>query len=47
MGDFQNITGLKYVKSYLQKAIELDRISHAYIFSADQGCGKRTMAMAL
>ncbi len=46
MGDFQNITGLKYVKSYLQKAIELDRISHAYIFSADQGCGKRTMAMA-
>lgn len=46
MGDFQHITGLKYVKSYLQKAIELNRISHAYIFSAEKGCGKRTMAKA-
>lgn len=46
MADFNSITGLDYVKDYLQRALRLRRVSHAYIFSADEGCGKKTMAEA-
>ncbi len=43
---FQDIVGLPHVKGYLQKAIELNRVSHGYIFSGEAGSGKKTLAEA-
>lgn len=46
MASFKEIVGMPHVKGYLQKAIELNRISHAYIFSGEAGSGKRLLADA-
>ncbi len=46
MDNFKEIIGMPHVKGYLQKAIELNRISHGYILCAEEGCGKKVLADA-
>lgn len=46
MAGFQNILGHKKAVEALQNAILLDKISHAYIFNGEDGCGKKTLAEA-
>lgn len=41
---FADLYGQKHVKITLQKAIELDRMAHAYIFCGPRGTGKTTTA---
>lgn len=46
MKDFSQIIGNGKVIEHLQNAIELNKVSHAYILSGDRGCGKKTIASA-
>ncbi len=46
MKDFSQIIGNGKVIAHLQNAIELNKVSHAYILSGDKGCGKKTIASA-
>ena len=41
---FENITGHKKIKDQLKNLIENDKLSHAYIFSGEDGIGKTTVA---
>ncbi len=41
---FSNIIGHKDVVEHLQSALEMNKVSHAYILNGEKGCGKRTMA---
>lgn len=41
---FDDIIGHGDVVEHLKNAMELDKISHAYIFNGEKGCGKRTLA---
>lgn len=51
MAYFRDILGEEAIKEHLQKAIHLDKVSHAYIFHGEKGSGKKmcakTFAMAL
>lgn len=47
MGNFQDIIGHANIIEFLQKAIKSDKISHAYVFNGEKGCGKRKIADAL
>lgn len=44
MNSFSEILGHEKVKEHLQSAIELNKISHAYIFNGEKGSGKKTLA---
>lgn len=44
MGSFKDIIGHGNVISFLQKSIEMDKLSHAYIISGEKGCGKKKIA---
>ena len=44
MSNFADIYGHKKVKEHLQSAIELSKVSHAYIFDGGLGSGKKTLA---
>ncbi len=44
MGNFQNIIGHGNVIEFLQKSIEKNKVSHAYIISGEKGCGKKKIA---
>lgn len=44
MERFAQIYGHDRIKEHLQKAIELGKVSHAYIFNGSLGAGKKTMA---
>lgn len=46
MGNFQNIIGHGNIIQYLQKTIEADKVSHAYILDGEKGCGKKKLADA-
>ena len=41
---FSDIVGQEQVKEQLGRAIEYDRVSHAYIICGEKGCGKKTAA---
>ncbi len=41
---FEDIIGHEDVIAHMKRAIELDRVSHAYILSGPEGCGKKTLA---
>lgn len=41
---FQDVVGQKHIITILKNAIDLDRISHAYVFSGLRGIGKTTIA---
>jgi DNA polymerase-3 subunit gamma/tau len=44
---FEDIIGQEHVTTTLENAITAKRISHAYIFSGQRGCGKTTTARIL
>lgn len=46
MLDFNQIIGHKQIKQHLKKAVVMDKISHAYIFSGEDGTGKNMLAEA-
>jgi len=44
MRTFADIYGHDKIKEHLQKSIELNKVSHAYIFNGGLGAGKKTVA---
>ncbi len=42
--EYKQIIEQKHVKSYLQKAVQNDRIAHSLIFEGEEGMGKKTIA---
>ena len=46
MAGFKDIAGHEKIKEHLHKAIETDRVSHAYLFSGEAGMGRKTLAKA-
>jgi DNA polymerase-3 subunit gamma/tau len=44
---FDDVVGQEHVTGTLKKAIEKNRIAHAYIFSGTRGVGKTTTARIL
>lgn len=44
MALFSDVVGQEQLKEHLQKAIELDKVSHAYIISGERNCGKEFLA---
>ena len=44
---FSEIVGQDHVSQTLRKAVEKDRLAHAYLFSGPRGCGKTTTARIL
>ena len=44
MSTFADIYGHDKIKEHLQKSIELDKVSHAYILNGEKGSGKRLLA---
>lgn len=47
MSGFADIYGHESIKEHLQSAIEMGKVSHAYIFNGGLGSGKKTMASIL
>lgn len=45
MAGFENIIGHADVVEHLKNAIRMDKVSHAYIFNGEKGCGKHTLAV--
>ncbi|HTL53842.1 MAG TPA: DNA polymerase III subunit gamma/tau [Planctomycetota bacterium] len=41
---FDEVVGQSHVAQTLRNAIELNRLSHAYLFTGPRGCGKTTLA---
>ena len=46
MPGFEEIVGHKEIIRHLQNALRLGKVSHAYIFSGETGCGKKLLATA-
>lgn len=44
MRSFADIVGQKPIKEHLQKTLQTGKISHAYIFYGEKGCGKKALA---
>lgn len=44
MKQFRDVIGRERITEYLQNAIRLDRVSHAYIFYGEEGIGKNFIA---
>lgn len=44
MRSFADIVGQKPIKEHLQKTLQTGKISHAYIFYGEKGCGKKELA---
>lgn len=44
---FEDVVGQEHITSTLKKAIEKDRVAHAYIFTGTRGVGKTTTARIL
>ena len=45
MSKFADIYGHEQIKEHLQNAIRLNKVSHAYIFNGEKGCGKKMLAL--
>lgn len=46
MLQFSEILGQEQIKEHLQRALETDKISHAYILSGEEGMGRKSLANA-
>ena len=44
MARFDQIIGHTDVVEHLKNAMKMDKVSHAYIFNGEKGCGKKTLA---
>ena len=44
MKDFSQVIGHREVIGHLQKGIQENKVSHAYILAGEQGSGKRLLA---
>lgn len=44
---FDDVVGQEHISRTLKKAVESERISHAYLFSGPRGCGKTSTARIL
>lgn len=44
MAGFDHIIGHSDVVEHLKNAMKMDKVSHAYIFNGEKGCGKKTLA---
>jgi DNA polymerase-3 subunit gamma/tau len=44
---FDDVVGQEHITRTLKKAVETDRLSHAYLFSGPRGCGKTSTARIL
>ncbi len=44
---FDEVVGQDHITRTLKKAVELGRLSHAYLFSGPRGCGKTSTARIL
>ena len=44
MAGFDQIIGHTDVVEHLKNAMKMDKVSHAYIFNGEKGCGKKTLA---
>ena len=44
---FDDVVGQEHISRTLKKAVETDRVSHAYLFSGPRGCGKTSTARIL
>jgi DNA polymerase-3 subunit gamma/tau len=44
---FEDVVGQEHISRTLEKAVETNRISHAYLFSGPRGCGKTSTARIL
>ena len=44
MAGFQDVVGHEQIIDHLQRAIELNKVSHAYLFCAEVGAGKKLLA---
>ena len=44
---FEEVVGQEHIVKTITNAIELDRVSHAYLFCGPRGTGKTTMAKLL
>lgn len=44
MNSFAELYGHEKIKEHLQRAIELEKVSHAYIFNGSLGAGKKSVA---
>ena len=45
MSSFEDICGQENIKTYLTEAISTGKLSHAYIFNGEKGCGKKMLAL--
>ncbi|MEI2642687.1 MAG: AAA family ATPase [Candidatus Nanopelagicales bacterium] len=46
-GRFDDVIGQEHVTEPLKRAIDSDRVHHAYLFSGPRGCGKTSSARIL
>ncbi len=46
MASYKEIVGQEQIISHFKNAIKMDKVSHAYIISGEEGCGKRLLAEA-
>ena len=46
MAGLEDILGNEHIVEHFKKAIENNKISHAYIINGEKGMGKRTVAKA-
>ena len=46
MPGFQDIHGQDHIKIHFKKAIENNKVSHAYILSGEAGTGRKSLANA-
>lgn len=46
MPNFSEVVGQKQILNHLQTAINTNKVSHAYIFDGEKGCGKKFVANA-
>lgn len=46
MLNFQEIIGHDQIKEHFQKAIEYNKVSHAYILTGEAGMGRKSLANA-
>lgn len=44
MGSFKDVVGHKNVIGYIQCAVKMDKVSHAYIINGERGSGKKMLA---